>query len=308
MKFNNLLEELSNLSKIKKNWYSTATVYADFKNQLAGQAHPQRRMREALDATGYSKNTLNRMLAVKDFFDSHKSLEKLKDIDPNQLSFSSLEIVKRLYQINPKLGLTALFKIADGEYKIRELKELYNQAMQDNISVASVRQSSARESRHFEQSVISVIEENFEELTGRNTVNKKIIGSRSNYFSSVMATSEADPLNESTSHTGFYIYFTLQTKDLLDSTVQISKRVKFYSSFFEQYWVFIPEKICAEMAERLIMLFDILELKNSGIATFIQEDNTFILRTLRQPKSINEGDWYIRQGDYIDYCESFKKV
>jgi len=148
MKIKTLLDELVEFSKKKKNWYSIASSFETYKKQIIGDPDPQKRIKEACDATGYSLNTMNRMLSVKDFFDSVKNDRRLKEIDPNNLSFSSLEIVKRLYQIDPTLGMLNLIGVSKKNRTIRELKDNYNKVFEETQKAIPTRQAAHRRPVH----------------------------------------------------------------------------------------------------------------------------------------------------------------
>ena len=64
-----LLSELKVLARLKNNWYSVAVTFEKVKLHCAGQEHITRRIKEACEASGYSMNTINRMLTVKAFFE-----------------------------------------------------------------------------------------------------------------------------------------------------------------------------------------------------------------------------------------------
>ena len=159
------INELKMLSKIKNSWYSVAGI-AIMIAEDGGDV--PRRLRDACEASGFSINTLKRMMSVRDFADSMKGknteLQQVSDL--NSLSYPNLELAKRLYQVNQEKGLNLLTEVVKGENTFRELLAKYNQLVSENIGAASSQQIARFEEREFGVIALAAVKKASKDIFG----------------------------------------------------------------------------------------------------------------------------------------------
>lgn len=264
MALSGLQEELQELSKLKNNWHSIADAIETYRWRHTGHKHVLRRVKETYEAAGFSQNTINRMLAAKAFFDSVKDgVDWLKGIDPNALSFPSLEIVKRLHQVNPDEGLEMLHKVAKGEITFRALREHYDKLIAKDSSKASAHQISKREGAEFESAALRWFSKEASSLFGAGGSVGFHTAAEMRLPLSISAIAERT--NSDNSHNGLKLYglefFYFRDEENYRKRIEpFLQRVLFNSKFFTSVWVALP----SELGEKRVAAFiDILDLSNT---------------------------------------------
>lgn len=305
MSLQSLKDELERLSKLKDNWYSVAVAFEKYKEHCAGQAHLPRRMREACAACGYSLNTLARMIAVRSFFDSAKNQVKgLNTIDPNNLSFPSLEVVKRLHQVNPEAGIIMFSEVANGRITYRKLREHYNQVIQNNKSRASVQQISKRHIRKYKDAAFDAIISSTRVLFGNdeNLIINKF--SRIPPFSvDAIAFTAGTDLNAA--NFGFHFFFFLGNENPIRRLELLLSDLIFKSYFFSGIWVIFPSTLGEIRIKAFSETLDLLDRNNIGIAILHwgddkDTDKNFPLKILRRLTRLPTLEWRGNQRSYAE--------
>lgn len=261
MTYQSLLKELRELQKLNNNWYSVAVIISRVKEAAAGSAFPSRRLREASDCCGYSPNTLNRMIVVKDFFDAVKdTLPELHDTDPNFLPFTTLEVVKRLHQVDPQQGIQMLLEVVAGKMTIRKLRERYAATVAEKTDVASAHQTARFEWKEFEDTAI-----------------KAVIGSSDRLFDEpfgLYIEPHSFPLrvvgfrltdDRSRSDLGFD-FFLMRPSEQSTSLDRLLQRTIFNSGFFTRYWVIFASTVGRQRISDFCAIITELNLLSVGVA------------------------------------------
>jgi hypothetical protein len=263
MTYQTFFNELHKLKELKNNWYSVALVVSRVKEATAGSAHPARRLREAADASGYSPNTLNRMIVVKDFVDVVKDrVPELRGIDANSLSFTALEVVKRLHQVDPEQGIEMLLKVLTGRITIRKLREKYDSTVAEKTDVASAHQIARFETRDFDDAALTAVQVSahrlFDEpfhLSLKPMIFPPIsvVGYRSRNRSSHMPA------------VGFDFFLTRAT-DQSGNLDRLLHRTLFNSGFFTRYWVIFASTVGRQRISDFCMIMKELDRISVGVA------------------------------------------
>ena len=135
------LSRLSELARLKNNWYSVAKTVDDaIKSHgwTPGQAAVTEWVGEAARVVGLTPNTIGRMLAVRDFYDTLAGSPGAKPQgDPDSLPFTSLEILKRIHGVNPDVARNLLDAAMSGKLSSRRLRERYDAVVQESGSSKS---------------------------------------------------------------------------------------------------------------------------------------------------------------------------
>ncbi|KIH76255.1 hypothetical protein SAMN05660860_00128 [Geoalkalibacter ferrihydriticus] len=295
-----LLQELAELSRIKGNWYSVASTFEKFKQHYskAGYAHPHRRIRDACKACGYSLNTVNRMMAVREFFDSVKgSVKDLAGVDPDTLSFPSLEVIKRLHQVNPNEGVKMLAEVAGGKLTYRNLREHYKQVFSKNASAASGQQLAKKERGEFEEAAFRGLlyaqPSMFVDKIKRSIEKVKPM----QFPLSVDAIAFGwDPETKKSEDVGFMFFHLRSNENFKQRIEPLLSRLLFNACFFKAIWVIFPSNIGSERIRIFSEILHLLDRHSVGIAILPWEKERgrtedHILEFVRVPRSGPSPDW-----------------
>jgi len=253
MGFRDLFAELQNLTKLKNNWYSVASLTEKLKIRSVENSYPARRVIEAADVTKYSVNTLNRMISVKAFIDLIiDKVPHLKGVDLNTLSFPSLEVVKRLHQVDPDEGIKMLIMVVEGEITYRDLRKHYNNKMTETGSYTAG-QMARIEDRLFEEVALEYMEDNSSNLFETNVSLRFKVPSQS-YIADVIVepkTLTNEPLNIG------IIFVTLSHQKRPDKLRLLIERSLSYGNFFDKYWIVFPSNSNIKILNSYIELLDL---------------------------------------------------
>lgn len=292
MRLPELVESLQKLAKLKNNWYAVAEAVERIKHQCAGQVHILRQVKAACDESGFSQNTINRMLAVKGFFDTVAGKVKVLDgIDPNGLSFPSLEVVKRLHQVNPDEGLRALSEVATGSITFRELRDRYNRLIADNSSKASAHQLSKREGADFEEAALDRVCIESQLLFGEG---KKIIFSKTSSLNlPFQIRFVAQEVGADGARSGLYgleFFYSRSEENFKKRIESFLSRLLFNAGFFTATWVIFPSDMGEERIKTFIKILDLFGIHSIGVATIPWEGGKEaggILNVVREVQSLS---------------------
>lgn len=256
-----LFNKLLSLKNIKNNWYSVAEVCEQLKARTAENAYPARRIREASDVINYSVNILNRMISVRVFLNSVR--EKINDFektDFNSVSFPSLELVKRLYQVDPAAGLEMLPKVVGGEIKIKDLSKHYA----DKMAILGGHSSghiARKESQRFQDAALGAIKlqtEKIFELKGDGLSFQLQV---QNDFADVVLTSGYPGRQLSIG----IIFETLNCPGNKERYKSFIEKSALYGLFFDEYWTVFPSTADSKKVESYIKMLDILVRDSYGV-------------------------------------------
>ena len=304
MSLSKLVEELQQLAKLKNNWYAVAEAVERVKQQYAGQVHIPREVKAACDASGFSQNTINRMLAVKGFFDSAAGKVKaLNDVDPNSLSFPSLEVVKRLHQINPDEGLRALSEVAKGSITFRKLRDRYNRRIADDASKASTYQLSKREGFEFEDAALNWFGRKIWDLFGQDArlVYAKVPAQYFPFPISAAAQDVGNPAINSVVYGIEYFYFR-DEENYRRRIETFLQRLLLSYRFFPVTWVIFPSDMGTERINAFASILDLFSCSSVGIMMIPWRDGAEIPGDsviIRRPNQQLEADTKSTRDKYI---------
>lgn len=110
-------------------WLAVASSVEDLERTALVDASGRPWIRICAELSGYSPNHLRRMIKVKDFFS--KKSPKIKPHDAGRLSevsFSHLETLVRIYNIDRTLGNEIIDKVISGNLNHRRLLEILSDA------------------------------------------------------------------------------------------------------------------------------------------------------------------------------------
>lgn len=295
MNYQDLFDELRALQKLKNNWYSVAGIVKRVKEAAARSAHPARRLREASEACGYSVNTLNRMIVVKDFCDGVKdSLPELRGIDANFLPFTTLEVVKRLHQVDPEQGIQMLLEVVAGRMTIRKLREKYGSTVADKTDVASAHQIARFVVRDFEDAALSAIQTFASRLFEEPfDLYLKAVG-----FPPITAIGYRAGNRQSSMPALGFDFFLTRTSEPTVNLDRLLQRTLFYSGFFSRYWVIFASNVGEQRISDFCMIMKELNHLSVGVAAlpWSEEktelsDGTNELEILLYPTGDPSPDW-----------------
>lgn len=281
--------ELQVLAKLKNNWYSVADAIETFKQYHAGHTHILRKVKEVYEANGFTQNAINRMLAVKSFYDASKDkVKELKGVDPNTLSFTSLEISKRLHQVNPGEGLVMLADVAKGEVTSRVLRERYDALIAADYSNASMQQISKREVAEFEEAALHHVSAAAELLFGGS---KKITlhsPPEQQLPLTISAVAKADDSEiADISLYGLDFFYFRDQESFKKRIESFLHRLVFNASFFTATWVILPPGAGSDCENALSSILDLQDCPSIGIAKIPWRDSKKDLgrlKIIRRPK------------------------
>lgn len=271
-----LLNELKETGKLRNNWYLVASLTEKIKRDPTGPRQQFKRVKDASAASGYSMNTLNRMLAVKEFFVSIKEgVGLLEGIDANTLSFPSLEVVKRLHKVNPDEGIRMLIAVATGKIIFRELREFYNKVVSENTVVASAHQVARLETRDFEEAAMNAVKRASAKLIS-NLGNVTIEKPRDGRLPIDAMAYAGGPAPVS----GFQFVLLRDPENPKQTLENMLYRILFYSSFFSSYWVVFASNTGEGRIYAFINILEKLGYHTIGVAELPWSAD-------RQPSNIN---------------------
>jgi len=287
MDLDELTEELHDLSLLKNNWYSVADTIETYRGYLAG--HPQiiRQLKDVYEANGFSQNAINRMLAVKSFYDATKNqVRELEGVDPNTLPFTSLEISKRLYQVNPSEGLVMLADVAKGNLTSRALRERYDALVAANSSAASLQQISKRAAAEFEETALDHASKAADLLFGGSkkvSFHSPLEQQLQLTISAVVKVSGA--VSAPTTLYGLDLFYFRDQENFKKRIDSFLYRLVFNASFFTTIWAIIPSGTGEVCENALSSILDLQDRQNIGVATVPwREDEKNSIKIIRRPK------------------------
>ena len=306
-----LLDELAQLKKLKSNWYLVASAIEKLKKCEAGGKNPARRLMDASDACGYNLNTLTRMLSIKDYVDSLvEQIPTLGAMDLNTLSFPSLEVVKRLQNLDHEEGIKMLSEVAFGGITFRELRDHYNMVVLEKTGNASARRVSQMEAKEFEEAALKAICLSVEDLFGGNG---KLTIKLSNAFPIPVdaIAYEEDPLHPSVG----LEFILLRNQDNPKYSLEtLLHRSVFFAGFFQSYWIVFSSSVWDEHIRILRSMLDNLDRKSIGLAILpwgkaqmSTEDEH--LQIVRRPTGDPVPDWREKKLDeFLQIRSSMSRV
>lgn len=290
--YQSLLTELSQTKKQKDNWYLIALLVDRIKKGLDGPQQAAKRLKDASEVSGYSINTINRMLAVKVFFDSvMEEIPEIAGVDANTLSFPSLEVVKRLHQLDSKKGVSMFVDVAKGKVTFRELREYYNREIAGNPTVASAHQVARLEARDFEDAVLQAVRFSadilFEDVTNLSISTKRSFPLSVDAV--VYTQGSQNPI------AGLEFIFLRNQENYNFNLDVLLQRSLFSSGFFQRYWVIFASITGKERINRFCRIIDELDRVSIGVAVVAWEvggiKTTEHLQIIRMPTGDPYPDW-----------------
>jgi hypothetical protein len=256
------LHDLRNARHLKKNWYIVATLTENIRESIDGPKRKSERLGEAARASGFNINTLNRMLGVKIYYESvKKNVPDLENIDPNNLSFPSLEVIKRWHQLDPEIAKTALLEVIAERITYRVLREKYNLVVASNTSSASAHQVARLVAKDFKEAAMEAVKKSIKLLVSE--IDPIIRSSGGDAIAS-----DALIFRQNAKYPIAGIEFLLireqaESKNSLEDTLH---RIVFNAGFYDCYWIVFASTIGQDRVEAFCKILDELDRSSIGVA------------------------------------------
>lgn len=291
--YNKILVNLSTARKLKKNWYLVAFLTESLKGNDIGPKQQAERMKDAADASGYSINTLNRMLGVKLFFELVKERDPhVVDIDPNTVSFPSLEVVKRWHQLDPDKAIIILNEVISGRITYRKLREKYNMSVVNNAGDASAHQVARLKAKGFEEAALDCVKHSLNQLFVDQTINMQ---SPEWYPIAIDALFYRMDLKEPIA--ALELVHIRDEFTARNNFVGLMHRLIFHAAFFDRYWIVFASTIGEDRIKCFCRLLDELDRASIGVVIMPWGDEVNIstgsrhLKIERRPTGNPIPDW-----------------
>jgi len=281
-----MLKEISRLSRMKNNWYSMATISEQY-IVLQGGDRTGQHIQNIAANSGLHPNTLNRMMSVRNFLDSVKDqIQNCKKVvDLNDLSYPNLELVKRLYQTNQKLGIKLLNEVVEGKITFRELRKKYNEIIAENMDNASSKQTAKIKGRNFKALALAAIKSASYRLFEGQIMT---IDSPPRLLSIDAAAYELSPTGSECAYAGFeFIAYHGQTNwnTILDTLLH---RSVFLCNFFKRFWIVFSENTGRECISGFSNILQMLDCPSIGVAVLLESGQ---LEVVHSPTGDSIQNW-----------------
>jgi hypothetical protein len=303
--YRELLKKLRDARHLRKNWYIVACLTEKIRESVDGPRRKMERVADAAEASGYNINTLNRMLGVKTYFDSVKdNVPGLANIDPNNLSFPSLEVIKRWHQLDPNIAKATLLEVIAERITYRALREKYNLFVAENTTSASAHQVARLVAKDFKEAALKSVQESislFVSEGGSPTV-------RLSCGYSIAADALIYGLNSKSPIAGMEFVLIREQRESKNSLEEIMHRVVFNASFYDRYWIVFASTIGTgtNRIEVFCSLLDELDRLSIGVAVLPWGDDIKSpladnsIRIERSPTADPNPDWRNKRTQYED--------
>lgn len=284
---------LSKAKTLKNNWYLVAETTAALLKDPSGPAQISKKMKDASEASGLGVNTLQRMIAVKEFIDENIAfISGYLPGDINTISFPSLEVVKRLHQVNPEQGRKMLEVVVKGEITYRKLREGYSLAVMENVKDAPARQTVKLQLRNFKEAALDAVRSNTWEFNQNDEITF-VIPDSTHIQVDAIAYSATDTLHK-TPLAGFEFVLPGNSELQRRNFELLLYRTVFFSSFFSVFWVVFASNTNTNLITVFHETLNSLENSTIGIAKIPWGDDETVtkdLEIIRQPSGTPTPDW-----------------
>ncbi len=294
--YRELLNKLREARYLKKNWYIVASLTEKIRESVDGPRRKMERVEGAAEVSGYNINTLNRMLGVKSYFDSVKdSVPGLAVIDPNDLSFPTLEVIKRWHQLDSNTAKETLIEVLAERITYRALREKYNSFVAANTSSASAHQVARLVAKDFKEAALKAVQQSialFVDEGGSTTV--KISSGYSVATDALIYVQHSiEPV------AGMEFVLIREQRESKNSLEEIMQRTVFNASFYDRYWIVFASTIGtgSNRIEVFCSLLDELDRSSIGVAVLPWGDDIRSpsgdnsIRIKRSPTADPNPDW-----------------
>lgn len=198
---------------------------------------------DAAHQAGYSVNAFRRQMRVADFVRSNVQAEQWPSLLQRDLPFGNLEVLQRIFDINPEQALALLPDVLKGEKTYRGMRELYHQS----IAKAAGRKVYANRAQQFESEASECIRANLSEFLGSVDSNIEV-----HFVQSPRGFPYARPnlllfgsfkTAQSNSLPKFVDAFEIKLFGVDDSKqilIRTLEQMSLFESFFRQTWLIYP--------------------------------------------------------------------
>ena len=163
------IEEIAEKVAKHEPWSSVAAVAADvLRDDLWRQTHPSASdwLADAASKTKYTVNTFRRQVRLVQFLDEQLGESERLQLRTKEVPFSSLEVLSRLFDVNPDKGKELLPAVLRGSVGFTEVKELYAKTQAENETPLQGRKAFSARLQQFSNWAVSCIERNQEQFIG----------------------------------------------------------------------------------------------------------------------------------------------
>ena len=265
--YNELVEDLGEVKQHKRNWYAVADLTQQIRGAADGPKQQSKRMENASIASGFSVNTLNRMLGVKSYYDVAKEkVSFLNGINPNDLSFPSLEIIKRWHHLDPSLATNILIEVINDRMPYRELRKQYNLFVAANTSSATAHQVARLKFKDFEDEAFKSVKSSLGLLIDESL--QPTLSLSADFPISIGALIYIEHSSQPFAGVEFVLY--RQNYSAKNTLEALMHRLLFSASFFYRFWIIFSSSIGADRAKIFCSLLDELDRQSIGVAVLQQ--------------------------------------
>lgn len=262
------------LYKTNGNWYLVAkliTLTISTNRWKPGQTALSEWMSSASKVTGFSLNTLGRMISVYEFINQIAPPKAIED-NPGSYPFSSLEILKRIHVIEPSRTSILLAKINNKEISMRDLrKELESLQSEQPKGDTNRRFTFMRKSSEFKKLALTRIEKslsefNFTEDCVYAVFSKKKLDREDNGFIPTPDAFAFNPDSINKSITGFDItYIGHEKNQLMHIKPNLILKCCYMSSFYSKMYLVLPDTVDLKSAQNIADTFFCTKRFNIGV-------------------------------------------
>ena len=296
MDVNDVLKRLYDAKKSNIDWREIGQMLDEVRTHGRWRQHyesPSSWMNSVSEKSGYSVGMLQRMLASRRFLSDmakenpKKYTEFLSVSDGPKLPLAAVEIVKRIFDIDPHKGQDLLNKVAKDEASFTTVKKEYNAIIQNSGTLyrgrgplfVSAGKMGLRQARQFSQDAFEVLMHHLPEIVGREDVSVYFRKYRFKYVT-LDAVAVGGKRTRPEFVDGFDFRF-LGPIMIRARRKQVLAELVFASSFFRSYWLFVPE--VSEFVQTIAEDLQKLEVTSIGIGV-VDTNGVGTIEIILQPQ------------------------
>jgi len=260
------LKQIENYRERGGNWYELACVVQEVTRSEAWRSHYTSNanwLKEAAKSSGYHPAVIRRMVRAIGFLERMTNQEGVTFENSGDIPLASLEILERMYPLDPNRVKELVGSALNGNATLREVQKEYDQAVEKQPDKAGQAGLGRRLANAFEQRSVKAIYESVNFLSGENDTRlSKKLSTPFPFIADLIAIS--NNRNGLKVCDGFDIQFAADA--MRKNRNNILQRIAFNCGFFRRYWIILPEYTGIELEEYLSCILRELELYNVAFA------------------------------------------
>jgi len=261
------LEEIRGFKHKGRNWFEMANLLRDVGQTGAWMtlypSYPAF-LKSAAMESGYALRVIHRMLRVRDFLYRLIEIEGFSLPEGTDLPLAALEILERMYPLDPRKTIQLIGRAVRGEITLRGVQEVYDSVSKEQEKPGKNRLS-PRSLRQFEQRAIAATLLNKEIFLGEGEF-KTMMHFQGPFALATDLVVIKLPPDECA--IGFEFRFVNNAVRYSKDRIALLQKIVFSSEFFRKYWLVFSEGAGSDVGNLLIDDLRRLELFNVEIAIF----------------------------------------